>query len=118
MTGTGSLLGFNRLIILPLTGPFQTIDWSPRTPFAPVQNAALDLRRLQGQITSDPDFDLLRITGGTDFGMPSPGLVQLTTSGSGWSVTSYIDAQDRIDFLGRPFSAEAWGRWVNEGGRN
>jgi len=102
MTGTGSLFAFNRFIILPLTAPFQVIDWSPRVPFSPVQNATLDLRRLQGQVTLDPDFDLLRITGGGDFGMPSPGLVQLTTFAGQWGVSSYIDVSHRIDFVGAP----------------
>jgi hypothetical protein len=102
MIGNGSLTGFNRFIILPLPAPFQVIDWSPRMAFAPVQNATLDLRRLQGQVTMDPDFDLLRVTGGTDFGMPSSGLVQLTTAAGQWAVSSYIDVWHRIDFVGRP----------------
>ena len=58
---------------------------------------------LQGQITGDPDFDLLRITAGSGFGLPSPGHTTLTRQGppgSGWAVDSFFDISYRIDFVG------------------
>jgi hypothetical protein len=67
-----------------------------------VQSFDTDMFRLFGQITGDPDFDLLRITGGTDFGMPSPGHTTLVRSGANWAVDSFFDITYRIDFVGRP----------------
>jgi hypothetical protein len=58
--------------------------------------------RMQGQITGDPDFDLLRITAGNDFGMPSPGHTTLTQIAPGWAVDSFFDITYRIDFIGKP----------------
>jgi len=101
MQGTGALLGFNRIIILPLP-PVCTTHSAPRTLFAPLQSFAEDLYTLQGQITLDPDFDLLRVTAGTGFGMPSPGHTTLTQSGGNWAVDSFFDITYRIDFVGRP----------------
>ncbi len=46
------------------------------------------MHALQGQILGDPDFDLLRITGGYAFLMPSPGHTTLTQVGSLWAVDS------------------------------
>jgi hypothetical protein len=58
---------------------------------------------LQGQLPpGDPDFDLLRITGGTGFGMPSPGHTTLTSTSTGWAVDSFFDITYRIDFVGGP----------------
>jgi hypothetical protein len=76
------------------------IDWAPRVNFAPVQTAAADFQALQGQIFVHPDFDLLRVTAGTLFGMPSPGSVQLVSSGSSWAISSFFDLTWRIDFVG------------------
>jgi hypothetical protein len=108
MTGTGALLSFNRSITIPLVGAgFNVMDWAPRTPFAPVQTATAQLYRLFGQVASfgDPDFDLLRIAGGNDFGMPSPGQIQLVSTGGGWAVSGYFDFTHRIDFVGSPGGA-------------
>jgi len=103
MLGTGSLAGFNRNIAIPFS--FE-VHSAPHTPFAPVQTFATDFFRGFGQITNpgagDPDFDLLRIVAGTDFGMPSPGYTQFTQSGPNWSVDSFFDITYRIDFVGRP----------------
>jgi hypothetical protein len=59
---------------------------------------------IQGQLPpGDPDFDLLRITAGSSFGMPSPGHTTLTQlPGSNWSVDSFFDITYRIDFIGAP----------------
>jgi len=101
MTGTGALTGFNHTVQLPMTG-FQTnmMEWGPRVAYAPVQMAAANVYRLFGQTTSHPQFALLRVSGGNDFGMPSPGQIQLTQTGGGWAVSGYFDLTHRIDFVG------------------
>lgn len=101
MTGTGSLSAYSRNITLILqpSGSNMTQS-SPRTPFTPVQSFPTDLRRLQTQVIGDPDFDLLRVTGGTEFGMPSPGNTILTQTGSSWAVDSFFDVFHRVDFIG------------------
>ncbi len=87
-----------------LTIPMQMQSASaPRTPGNPVQTFDTDMFAMQGQITGDPDFDLLRITGGTGFGMPSPGHTTLTLQpGGNWAVDSFFDITYRIDFVGAP----------------
>lgn len=101
LNGTGALLGYNRVINMPIsTG---TSHSAPRTPFAPVQSFNTDLYGLQGQLPpGDPDFDLLRITAGTGFGLPSPGHTIFASSGGGWAVDSFFDITYRIDFVGAP----------------
>jgi len=76
----------------------------PRTLYDPIQMYPTDMFRLQGQIPpGDPDFDLLRITAGTGFAMPSPGHTTLTQLGNGnWAVDSFFDITYRIDFVGAP----------------
>lgn len=56
----------------------------------------------RGVPQGDPDFDLLRIVAGTDFGMPSPGHTTLLQSGPNWEVDSFFDISYRIDFVGNP----------------
>jgi hypothetical protein len=100
LTGTGGLGGYSRFAAMQLQGQTHT---APRTPFDPVQSFATDLVGLQGQLPpGDPDFDLLRITAGTSFGMPSPGHTTLTQAGSNWAVDSFFDITYRIDFIGSP----------------
>lgn len=113
LQGTGALAGFNRNILLPLDGGVASfpaappnsgieVHAAPRMMAAPVQSFDTQMFRLFGQITGDPDFDLLRITAGNDFGLPSPGHTTLTQSGPGWAVDSFFDITYRIDFVGRP----------------
>jgi hypothetical protein len=100
MTGTGSLAGFNRSMNVPVELETHV---QPRTPGEPVQSFDTDMFRLFGQITGDPDFDLLRIVAGSDFGLPSPGHTTLTRApGGNWNVDSYFDINYRIDFVGAP----------------
>ncbi|MBK8268873.1 MAG: hypothetical protein IPK83_11445 [Planctomycetes bacterium] len=100
LTGTGALAGFNRTAILPLQCEVHT---APRLPGQPVQSFDTDMFRMFGQITGDPDFDLLRVTGGTDFGLPSPGHTTLTQlPGGNWAVDSFFDITYRIDFVAAP----------------
>jgi hypothetical protein len=99
--GTGDLAGFQRLIDLPLGCETHT---GPRTPGNPVQSFDTDMFMMQGQLPpGDPDFDLLRITAGTGFGMPSPGHTTLAQQPTGeWAVDSFFDITYRIDFVGAP----------------
>jgi hypothetical protein len=99
MLGTGTLLGFNRSISIPVQGETHT---GPRSP-----SFASDLFLLHGQVIGDPDFDLLRITAGGGFGLPSPGNTTLTPAGPNWSVDSFFDITYRIDFVGAPGGALA-----------
>jgi hypothetical protein len=112
MQGTGLLAGYNRAIVLPLNGGVLSfpglptagieVHSAPRTLAAPVQSFDTDMFRMFGQITSDPDFDLLRLVAGTDFGLPSPGHTTLTQNGGNWDVDSFFDITYRIDFVGHP----------------
>lgn len=101
LTGTGSLAGWHRDIAIPNVQC--TTEIGPRTPGNPVQSFDTEMLGLQGQIVGDPDFDLLRITAGSGFGMPSPGHTTLTQlPGGNWAVDSFFDITYRIDFVGRP----------------
>ena len=75
MTGTGLLTGFNRNIDMQVAVETHS---GPRTPGDPVQTFPTDMVSLHGEIFGDPDFDYLRITAGTAFGLPSPGETTLT----------------------------------------
>ena len=99
MQGTGTLSGFNRNISLPFQLEIHT---APRVNGNPLQSFNTDFFRMFGQITGDPDFDLLRVVGGTDFGLPSPGHTTLTQLGPNWQVDSFFDITYRIDFVGAP----------------
>ncbi len=103
LVGSGTLLGYTRTVAIPTSG--QT-DTAPRgAPFSSPQSFNTDLTNLQGQISGagDPDFDLLRVTAGTNFGLPSPGHTTLTAAGGGtWQVDSFFDITYRIDFVGHP----------------
>jgi hypothetical protein len=58
---------------------------------------------LQGQLYGDPDFDVLRITAGSVFGLPSPGNTTLTQLPNGnFQVDSFFDITYRIEFQGAP----------------
>jgi len=99
MNGTGGLT-YSRTINMQIN--FET-HVAPRTPGESVQSFDTEMFRLQGQLPpGDPDFDLLRITAGNDFGLPSPGHTTLTKAagGAGWTVDSFFDIEYRIDFVG------------------
>jgi hypothetical protein len=102
MVGTGSLVGYNRDIELPVQGE---IHAGPHTPGDPIQVFPTDFFQLQGSLFGDPDFDTLTLTAGTGFGLPSPGSTTLTKLPSGdFAVDSFFDISYRIDFVGAPGS--------------
>jgi hypothetical protein len=108
LSGTGTLAGWTRTLGLQAQCETHT---APRFPGTPVQSFDTDMFGIQGQLPpGDPDFDLLRITAGSGFGMPSPGHTTLTKLSSGpslgpggqWNVDSFFDITYRIDFVGAP----------------
>jgi len=64
---------------------------APRTPGAPIQSFDTNMFRVFAQLPpGDADFDLRRITAGTDFGMSSPGHTTRTQwPGGTWAVDSF-----------------------------
>jgi hypothetical protein len=82
-------------------GSFE-VHAAPRTNGAGFLSFDTDMFRMFSQITGDPDFDLLRVVAGTDFGLPSPGHTNLLQSGPNWQVDSFFDITYRIDFVGNP----------------
>lgn len=106
MKGTGTLAGYVRSATMP--NVFCQTHSAPRSAGAFVQGFDTDFHQLQGQLPlGDPDFDLLRITAGTGFGMPSPGHTTLMRTGDDWNVDSFFDITYRIDFVGAPGGALA-----------
>jgi hypothetical protein len=102
LTGTGGLAGYTRSLTVPMHAEVHT---GPRNPGDPVQMFPADMYRLQGQIVGDPDFNLLGVTGGTNFGLPSPGQTTLTELPSGdFNVDSFFDITYQIQFVGAPGS--------------
>ena len=106
MTGTGTLLGFNRSIILPLTG-IERMEFAARMFGGTPQTGAARVFYMQGQVVGDPDFDLLRLTAGDGFGLPSPGTFQAVLAAGNYSISGYFDLWHRIDFVGSPSGAVA-----------
>ncbi len=99
--GTGIFAGYQR--VFGMVGPFETYT-APRTPGDPTQHFETLVWQTNGQIpVGDPDFDLLRITAGTGFGLPSPGHTSYTKQATGdWAVDSFFDITYRLDFIGAP----------------
>jgi len=103
MTGTGQLAGFSRTITLPIT---TEVHIAPRTPGDPVQSFDTEMVKFDGQLFGDPDFDILRIRAGSNFGLTSPGHTTLTDIGGGiFAVDSFFDLDYEIEFQGAPGSA-------------
>lgn len=105
LVGTGTLAGWQRDMIMPLNG---RIDSNVRPYGANVQLFAVELHSLDAQIAGDPDFDLLHVTAGTAFSLPSPGHTTLTRlQGGDWNVDSVFDVMYRVEYFGAPGGALA-----------
>jgi hypothetical protein len=108
--GTGTLSSYMRTIDISLDCQTHT---APRMPGQPVQSFNTLMNGMTGQLPpGDPDFDLLRVTAGNAFGMPSPGHTTLTKlpGGPNWAVDSFFDVFYRIDFVGHspgPFAGRS-----------
>src|SRR5262245_631426 len=100
LKGTGVFAGYTRTIVLPAAMIFHT---GPQVPAASVQSFAVDVFQCFAQMTLDPEFNLLRITAGTNFGLPSPGRAHLVRDETGdFLVDSFWDLRYRVDFVGNP----------------
>jgi hypothetical protein len=102
VSGTGELVGFNRVLWVPVSCEIHT---APRNPGDSVQSFIADMRSLFGELFGDPDFCEFVITAGTDSGLSSPGYMVLTDLGNGYfEVDSFFDITYQIDFTGCPAS--------------
>ncbi len=83
---------------------------------AAVQSFDTEMLMLDGQITGDPDFDLLRVRAGSGLGLPpSPGHTTLTrvgAAGSDYRAVSFFDIFFEIELSGRPGTV-----WAGVGGK-
>ena len=102
VTGTGTLEGFSRHLVVPIKAEVHT---APRTPGEPIQDFNTVVYYLRGQLYGDPDFCTFIIRAGTDFNLPSPGHTTLTELPSGdFAVDSFFDITYQIEFEGCPGS--------------
>ncbi len=104
LQGTGAFCDYSRDLTIMIAGAH--VHAAPRMPGQPVQSFDTEMLSLDGTLAQpamgDPDFDLLRITAGSAFAMPSPGHTTLTQlPGGNWAVDSFFDIEYRIDFVGR-----------------
>jgi len=100
--GTGSLVGFNRHLYVPVSGEMHI---GPRNPGDPVQNFTARLHHLFGQLFGDPDFCELIVAAGDSLGLTSSGATQLIELPSGdYAVDSFFDITYIIQFEGCPGS--------------
>ena len=114
LTGTGDLDGFSRSIGMVIQVVTQI---GPRDISAPVQSFDTEMVSLQGELFGDPDFDFLKVRGGSSLVGPSPGHTTLTQLGANqWNVDSFFDISYEIEFQGAPGSIlEGMGGTTNPG---
>ena len=104
LDGSGELTDFSRVITGPMSFEIHT---GPRIPGDPVQSFDTEMVSLNAIIFGDPDFNFLRVQGGSGNGLPSPGhttLTRLGPPGSDFQVDSFFDITYQIDFQGAPGS--------------
>ena len=96
--GEGAWSGFHRT----LTVPVQTfVHWGPEPDHQALQGRAADVYLMFGELAGDPDFSLLRISGGTGFGLPSLGHTTLERQASdGFKLDSGYDLGYRVEWTG------------------
>lgn len=99
--GRGTLVSYDRVVVLP--GVPVEIHTAPKQPGEPYQTFDSDLRSIVAEISPgdlDSDFQLLRITAGTDNGMPSPGSTTLVETNS-FDTFGKFDVAYQIEMIGR-----------------
>lgn len=102
VSGTGSLLGFNRHLLVWVQGE---IHIGPRNPGDPIQTFDAIIYKLQGNHYGDPDFCTLNFRAGNFYGLPCPGRTMLTELPSGeFAVDSFFDITYQIEYEGCPAS--------------
>ncbi len=104
LTGTGALETFSRTLFVPMQTEVHT---GPRTPGDGVQDFDTEMVQLQGELFGDPDFCTLRVSAGSNNGLPSPGhttLTRLGPPGSDFAVDSFFDITYQIEYVGCPGS--------------
>ena len=104
LSGTGFLAGFERTLFIAVVCETHT---APRTPGDAVQSFDTEMVSMQGELFGDPDFDIISVSAGSAFGLPSPGhttLTRLGPPGSDFQVDSFFDIEYRIEWQGAPGS--------------
>ncbi len=96
--GEGAYSGYRRTLSVPV----QTfINWGPEANHQALQGRATDLYFLYGELAGDPDFSLLRVSGGTGFGMPSLGHTTIERQANGdFRLDSAFDLTYRVEWSG------------------
>ncbi len=106
MQGTGALPTFARSISTSTDFVVRIPDFPPDPIHQEIPTEILSMNLTGGGLFGDPDFDLLQLRAGNDFGLPSPGHTTLTRLyGGNWRVDSFFDITYQIEFSGAPGSA-------------
>jgi hypothetical protein len=103
VTGTGLLASVDcNLTLSPLHA---VIESQPAQPGLPEQDFNTDMKSLTGELTSDSSCNLftsLKVTAGTDHGLPSPGHVHLHRRTDGFfDVASSFSVNVTMEFVGK-----------------
>ncbi|MEM7052043.1 MAG: hypothetical protein AAF604_20410 [Acidobacteriota bacterium] len=94
----GPLDGYTRTLDVPATVRTKV---GPRKPGQPVQSFQTEMLSIEGEVVGDHDFAYLKISGGSESGIPSPGETTLSYAGNGkWHVDSKFEVGYNITFEG------------------